>query len=65
MPLNGLAAWRELVKRQLVSQRSSLYVLTESTLPNDPVMADQIVITEKTSQALSDQEAVVRQLLFI
>ncbi len=58
MPLNGLAAWREPVKRQLASQRSSLYVLTESTLPDEPVMADQIVITEKASQAKDVRAAV-------
>ena len=58
MPLNGLAAWREPIKRQLASQRGSLYVLTESTLPNEPVMADQIVITEKTSQAKDVRAAV-------
>ncbi len=58
MPLNGLAAWREPIKRQLASQRGSLYVLTESTLPDEPVMDDQIVITEKTSQAKDVRAAV-------
>ncbi len=58
MPLNGFAAGREPVKRQLASQRSSLYVLAESTLPDEPVMADQIVITEKASQAKDVRAAV-------
>jgi DNA topoisomerase/Toprim domain len=48
-------------KGQLAQSRCSLYVLIgsfESILPNEPVMADQIVITEKSNQAKDVRVAV-------
>jgi DNA topoisomerase-3 len=48
-------------KGQLAQSRCSLYVLIdsfESIPPNEPVMADQIVITEKSSQAKDVRVAV-------
>lgn len=59
---NGLTVWDKLVGSQLVSPFCSVYVLiaaASNPIPrNEPFMADQIVITEKTGQAKDIRTAV-------
>ena len=59
-PSIDLPPSREVVKSRVAQQACSLYVPTtsQSIFPNEPVMADQIVITEKFSQAKDVRAAV-------
>ena len=62
MPSASRRSNRADVVMQLAQPICSLYVLniaeSESNLPTEPVMADQIVITEKSSQAKDVRAAV-------